>query len=75
MHGNKHDCDCNHHHRHHHKHGYSTIVKRTSDKVQIPPELLEVAEIKEGDFLEIRVRRVLTPSEKKKHYMKHHHKE
>lgn len=75
MHKEKNDCDCkSHHHRHHHhhRHGYSTILKKTSGDLKIPQELLEVAEIKDGDFIEIRVRRVLTPSERKKHYEKHH---
>ncbi len=68
------DCDCKdrHHHyrRHYHGRGFSTVVKRTSDTVEIPTELLEVAEIKEGDFLKIRVHKVIKPSEWKKH--KHH---
>jgi hypothetical protein len=71
----KNDCDCKHRHyhhgRHHHGHGFSSIVKRTKETVEIPAELLEVAEIKEGDFLKIRVHRVTKPSEWKKHH-KHH---
>lgn len=70
MHGKKGDCNC-HHHRHH-RHQYSTLVKMNSEKVKIPQELLEVAEIKEGDFLEISIRKVHRPSEIKKHYHKHH---
>ena len=69
----KNDCDCKHrhHHRyHHHGRGFSSLVKRTSETVEIPAELLEVAEIKEGDFLKIRVHKVTKPSEWKKH--KHH---
>jgi len=33
--------------------GFSSIVKRTSEDVEVPDELLEVAEIKQGDFLKI----------------------
>lgn len=68
------DCKCKHHrHGYHHHRGYSTIVKRTAEKVEIPLELLEVAEIKEGDFIEIKIRRVMKPSERKEHHKKHHH--
>ncbi|HSO25458.1 MAG TPA: hypothetical protein VLR54_02430 [Methanobacteriaceae archaeon] len=73
MHGKKEDCNCNHHRHHHHRHGYPTIVKRTSEKVTIPQDLLEVAEIEEGDFLEIIIRKVHKPSEMKRHHQKHHH--
>lgn len=69
------DCDCHHGHhgRHqHHKRGYSSLIKRTSKTVEVPAELLEVAEIKEGDFLKIRIHRVMKPSERKKH---NHHKD
>ncbi len=55
------------HHGHHYKHhGYRSIVKRGSKDVLVPEVLLEVAEIEEGDFLEISVRKI------KKH---HHHEE
>jgi len=72
MHGKKDDCNCHHHRHHNHRHKYSTLVKMTSEKVKIPQELLEVAEIKEGDFLEIVIRKVHKPSEIKKHYQKQH---
>ena len=69
MHKEKEDCGCKYHHRHHYHHkGYTTILKRTSETVNIPQELIEVAEIGEGDFLEIRIRRVLKPSERKKYH-------
>ena len=74
MHGKKEDCNCHDHRHHHHRHGYSTIVKKTSEKVSIPQDLLEVAEIEEGDFLQITVHKVHKPSEMKKHYYKHHQK-
>ncbi len=74
MHGKKEECDCHHHRHHYHRHKYSTIVKMTSDKVIIPQDLLEVAELEEGDFLQITIRKVHKPSEMKKHYQKHHQK-
>lgn len=63
-------CDCNHHrnHRRHHRHhmkGYTSIVKRTEQQVNVPEVLLEVADVDVGDFLEISVRKI------KKH--EHHH--
>lgn len=64
-------CDC-HHERHHHgrhHHGghhlkhhshwkYSTIAKRTGESVIIPEILFEVADIGEGDFFEINIRKI-----------------
>ncbi len=67
------DCRCKHHRHGHHHQGFSTMVKITGEKVEIPPELLEVAEIKEGDFIEIKILRVMKPSERKEHHQKHHH--
>jgi hypothetical protein len=71
----KKDCDCkDKHHGHHGSHhalGYSTILKRTSKTVEVPVELLEVAEIEKGDFVRISIMKVLKPSEKRKMY---HHK-
>jgi hypothetical protein len=48
-----------------HHRGYTSIVKRLEKDVVVPEVLLEVADINEGDFLEISVRKV------KKH--RHHH--
>ena len=71
----KNDCECKHRHHHygrprHLGEGFSSIVKRTSEDVEVPDELLEVAEIKQGDFLKISVLKVIKPSEWKeyKHY-------
>ncbi len=67
-------CDCYHrgyhygkHHQHHH-HGhlkYSTVAKKTGDSVTIPEVLLEVAEIEEGDFFKIYIKKIA--KHKKKH--------
>jgi|GEM_PF-700251 len=58
------DCECHsergphgRHHWYHHR-GYTSIVKRVEKDVLVPEVLLEVADIKEGDFLEISVRKV-----------------
>ena len=69
------NCEChserkNHgrHHWHHHRHhkGYTSIVKREEKNVLVPEVLLEVADIKEGEFLEISVKKI------KKHENHHH---
>ena len=52
---------------HIHRKGYTSIFKLLEKDVVVPEVLLEVADIKEGDFLEISVRKV------KNH--KHHHHE
>jgi len=65
------NCECHsergHHERHHgyHHRGYTSIVKRAEKDVLVPEVLLEVADITDGDFLEISVKKV------RKH--KHHH--
>lgn len=47
------------HHRHHHCHrGYSTIAKRTGETTLIPEILFEVANIEEGDFFKIYIRKL-----------------
>lgn len=48
------------HHRMPHRHhkGYTSIFKLLEKDVVVPEVLLEVADIKEGDFLEISVRKV-----------------
>ncbi|MBI4813017.1 MAG: hypothetical protein HY802_01200 [Methanobacterium sp.] len=59
-------CDCHkkghhgyHGHHHHHGHGnYSTIAKRTGETVNIPEILFEVADINEGDFFQIHIRKI-----------------
>jgi hypothetical protein len=65
-------CDCHHrgdHHRkHHHHHGYgkySAVAKKTGEQSLIPEILLEVAEIKEGDFFKIYIKKI--EKHKKKH--------
>lgn len=66
------ECDCKHRHYHHRRYpgrGVSSIVQRSSETVEVPAELLEVAEIKEGDYLKIRVHKVILPSE----WRKRHH--
>lgn len=72
MHGKKEDCNCHDHRHRHHRHGYSSIVKKTSENVSIPQDLLEVAEIEEGDFLQITIRKVRKPSKMKKHHHNHY---
>jgi len=57
------DCECHSkrkHHGHHHRYhwGYRSIVKRDSKDVLIPEVLLEVADIEEGNFLEISIRKI-----------------
>jgi hypothetical protein len=62
------NCDCHHnhkshhhgsHHQKHHSHWkYSTIAKRTGESVKIPEILFEVANIEEGDFFEINIRKI-----------------
>jgi recombinational DNA repair protein RecT len=61
------DCGCHkkhhqgHHKQYHHHHGYrgyATIAKRTGETVNIPEILFEVANIKEGDFFKIYVRKL-----------------
>jgi hypothetical protein len=70
------DCKCHsegkhhgRHHRYHNRHhmGYNSIVKRVEKDVLVPEVLLEVAEVNEGDFFEISVRKI------RKH--QHHHEE
>ncbi|MDO9627337.1 MAG: hypothetical protein Q7I96_06920 [Methanobacteriaceae archaeon] len=73
MHEKKEDCDCHHRHRYYHR-GYSTVLKRTSEKVVVPQDLLDVAEIAEGEFVEIIIRKVHKHSEMKKYHHKHHYK-
>ena len=63
-------CDCNHHrnHRRYHRYhmkGYTSLVKRTEQQVNVPEVLLEVADVDVGDFLEISVRKI------KKHEHRH----
>lgn len=47
-----------HHSRHQHHWKYSTIAKKTADTVTIPEILLEAADIEEGDFFKIYVRKI-----------------
>jgi len=70
------DCECHserkshgkHHWHHHRDHKvYKSIVKRVSKDVIVPEVLLEVADVKEGDFLEISIRKI------KKHHEDHEH--
>ena len=61
-------CRCHHrgryhgrhyHHRHDHGHWkYSIIGKRTSETANIPEILFEVADIEEGDFYKIYIKKI-----------------
>ena len=42
---------------------YTSIAKRKGNQVYIPDNLLTVAGIKEGDYLEITIRKLKVPTE------------
>jgi len=63
------NCGCHHYRRyhgrhHHHKHWkhkhwkYSTIAKKTGEPANIPEILFEVADIEEGDFYKVYIRKI-----------------
>lgn len=47
------------HHRMHHGHcKYSTLGKKSGDSVKIPEILFEVANIQEGDYFKVSIRKI-----------------
>ena len=59
--------DCKHHGRHH-KEYFTTLAKKTGRQIYIPNILLEAGNIQNGDYIEIKIRKITTePKEEEKY--------
>jgi antitoxin component of MazEF toxin-antitoxin module len=59
--------DCKHH-GNHHKEYLTTIAKKTGRQIYIPNILLEAGNIQNGDYIEIKIRKIVSePKEEEKY--------